>query len=108
LIKPSIKDRLLHKKRLTSSGCWEYTGERNRDGYGLITFKGKKQQTHRISAMIFKGYDLNSYNSGLQINHTCHNRICFNPEHLYIGTHEENMHDLVDKNKTKEQNNEGV
>ncbi len=98
-ISRSLKDQLLAHKRLTPSGCWEWTGWINREGYGRIQYKGKKYLTHRISALVFKGYDLTDYaNAGLQVNHLCHNRKCFNPSHFYIGTQDENMNDLVDKN----------
>lgn len=95
----SLKDQLLAHKRVTPTGCWEWTGWINKEGYGRIQWKGKKYLTHIAAAMAFKGYDPATYFTlGLQVNHLCHNRKCFNPSHFYIGTQEENMEDLAKKN----------
>lgn len=98
-ISRSLKDQLLAHKRTTPSGCWEWTGWINKEGYGRIQWKGKKYLTHIASAMVYKNYDPDTYfTHGLQVNHLCHNRKCFNPSHYYIGTQDENMNDLVAKN----------
>lgn len=95
----SLKDQLLAHKRVTPTGCWEWTGWINKEGYGRIQWKGKKYLTHIASAMVFKDYDPDTYFTlGLQVNHLCHNRKCFNPNHYYIGTQDDNMNDLVQKN----------
>lgn len=103
MIQPDIKTRLLHKKKVDKdTNCWLWQGEKNREGYGKITFNGKKRLVHRLSAMLFHGYDLNSYETaGLQINHTCKHRNCYNPSHLTIGTHRDNMEDVRNTPKSK-------
>lgn len=58
--------------------------------YGMISFNDKMIPVHRISAMLYLGFDIKSAN---QINHKCPNTRCFNPEHLYIGTQSDNMKD---------------
>lgn len=95
MISPDIKTRLSLKKKVDpTTQCWLWMGEKNREGYGRITYMGKKRLVHRVSAMVFKGYDLSTYDTcKLQINHECINRNCFNPAHLTIGTHCDNMED---------------
>lgn len=96
MISLDIKTRLSLKKKVDpTTGCWLWKGEKNREGYGKITFMGKKRLVHRVSAMLYNGYDLNSYETaGLQINHTCKHRNCYNPSHLKIGSHRDNMEDV--------------
>lgn len=77
----------------SSTGCWEYLGI-NSDGYGQVTIDGVFYYVHRLSAVIFLGYDLNSDLHVLHEN-SCHNRCCWNPEHLYVSTNLENIVDRV-------------
>lgn len=79
---------LRHVNRRT--GCWEWTGRRNDDGYGVVWFKGKDRGVHRVAAHLFLGFNLNSK---VQVLHSCDNPPCFNPKHFFYGTHLDNMHD---------------
>lgn len=85
-------------------GCWLYQGNINRYGYGrLFLANGTKEElVHRVSANIFLGYDL--YNGFEQINHKleCKNKHCWCPDHLYLGTHAENVIDTVKLKTHKE------
>lgn len=65
------------------SGCWEWIGSRNRDGYG--TFSGTA--AHRLAIEIFRG----PITPGLEIDHLCRNRCCVRPDHLEVVTHAENV-----------------
>ena len=61
MIQLDIKTRLSLKKKVDpQSGCWLWKGEKNKEGYGKITFMGKKRLVHRVSAMLYNGYDLGS------------------------------------------------
>ena len=73
-----------------SNGCHEWTGTLKQNGYGFVTQNGKRLLAHR-AAMINAGYDV----EGWHVLHKCNNRKCVNPEHLYLGTHEENMEDMA-------------
>lgn len=70
------------------TGCWLYS-ESLTSGYG--TFAGIK--VHRASAHIHLGLDLDD--ATVQVNHktNCPNRNCWNPEHLYVGTQQQNALD---------------
>lgn len=88
-------DRLLANRKITLSGCWEWTGCRHPTGYGMVTIKRKGHRTHILSYKEFKG----PVPSGLLVCHTCDNPPCFNPDHLWLGTHKDNAQDAKVKGR---------
>lgn len=78
------------------TGCWNWTGATGSRGYGRIVYADRLQLTHRVSAHIYLGFDLNS---PLQVLHRCDNPSCFNPKHLFIGTQAENLLDMSRKGR---------
>jgi len=87
-----IKDRLLNKRIIKSNGCWEYRGWNTKEAYPLIYISGRSYGCHRISALIWNGFDIKSK---LVIRHGCDNRNCYNPKHLSSGTYKDNEMDKV-------------
>lgn len=84
------------------TGCWEWTGAVGKqNGYGIITINGKAEAAHRVSYKISVG----EIAKGLMVLHKCNNRICVNPEHLYLGTHNDNMRDMAHTQAVKGENN---
>ena len=71
------------------SGCWNWTGKPN-FGYGSFYMNGKSYPAHRASYMLF----VKDVPFDLMVCHGCNNSICVNPEHLYVGSHNDNMRDL--------------
>src|SRR5579864_1413290 len=81
--------------RLDENNCWNWTGYR-RNEYGVMTFIGKLQLVHRVSAHCFLRFNLSS---PLHVCHRCDNPSCCNPKHLFIGTNLDNVRDAVAKGR---------
>jgi hypothetical protein len=79
--------------------CLERTNGLNKDGYTKISFGSdrKKFFMHRIVYERLVG----PIPEGLCVLHSCDNRRCFNPLHLFTGTHQDNMDDMNSKNRGK-------
>lgn len=75
--------------------CWEWIGSRNKDGYGHVSFRGKVTNAHRIALSLTDGL----WDSPLATCHSCDNRACCNPAHLWRGTQLDNMRDCKRKNR---------
>ncbi len=88
-----IIDRFIEKISFGSSGCWYWIACINKHGYGTFA----KKLAHRISWEIHKG----SIDPGLCVLHKCDVPSCVNPDHLFLGTHRENMEDMAIKNRGK-------
>jgi len=77
--------------------CWLWQGSvRGSNGYGRISVGGVTHQAHRYSWMIHNG----EIGAGLFVCHKCDTPLCVNPDHLFLGTHQENMNDCVAKGRT--------
>ena|SRR6266404_2037961 len=89
--------RLLEKYKFVSRDCWRSSASSNIKGYATIGIEGKTYRVHRLSMYVFKDFDLNS---DFLICHKieCQYPDCWNPDHLYVGTHENNMSDIIKKN----------
>jgi hypothetical protein len=82
---------------VTESGCWIWLKCKRADGYGSIGINKTTVLAHRASWTAFRG----EIPDGLYVLHHCDNRICVNPEHLFIGTHTDNMIDRDTKGRNK-------
>lgn len=89
-----IKARFYDKFEKESSGCWMWQSTTTQAGYGILALgKAGSQErifAHRLSVFIHDGAP-----SGYQVNHTCGNSLCVNPEHLYLGSAEDNTNDAL-------------
>lgn len=93
----AIESRLLNRRLI--SGCWLWTGALDDSGYGKIYFGGIVERTHRVAAFLWLEFDIFEQPDFEQdrvcVLHTCRNRNCFNPEHLYLGTKQDNADDRI-------------
>lgn len=88
-------DRFWSKVEKTEK-CWNWKACK-RDGYGLFRLNSGEsmRNAHRVSWEILNG----DIPHGLQVLHKCDNRLCVNPNHLFLGTLQDNMNDRNKKNR---------
>ena len=77
------------------SNCWNWMGAKACHGYGAITYNNKCQRVHRLSYVTFVG----AIPDNLSVLHKCDNKLCCNPEHLFLGTQKDNMQDMYKKGR---------
>ena len=90
-------------KRDPVSGCLEWTGYINARGYGCFGLKSQSRLAHRVAYILANG----GIPEGLFVLHRCDNRKCCNSEHLFAGTNDDNMKDMVRKGRQAKQINSG-
>ena len=88
---PRIKQYFYERIRKTSD-CWYWIGYIGPHGYGQMM---RNMRAHRVSYEIHK----EKIPKGMYVLHSCDNRKCVNPDHLFLGTHLDNIKDMNDKNR---------
>lgn len=75
--------------------CWDWTGCMSGSGYGCVVVKCKTLSAHRVAAKYF----IDNPTNLPCVCHSCDNRRCVNPNHLWYGTHSQNAIDMVKKGR---------
>ena len=96
-------DRFFSHVNKTDS-CWIWAGSKTNLGYGRIYdgSNGKRYVAHRLMWELTYG----KIPDGMYICHTCDNKLCVNPDHLFLGTQKDNMEDCVNKGRFADKSNE--
>lgn len=90
-----LKLRIKENSFINSSGCWNWLLQLDKAGYGCATYRQKPMRSHQLSWTVFKGKIPNK----MFVCHSCDNRQCCNPDHLFLGTHRHNTDDMVSKGR---------
>lgn len=90
-------EHLKARVNVLENGCWEWQGFTHKEPnpYGNMSYRGRQWRTHRLAFHLAKG----SIPTGLDICHQCDYKRCCNPDHLFAGTHRDNMLDMRAKKK---------
>ena len=89
-------DRFWNKVNKTDS-CWEWMSSINNKGYGTFWYQGRPVYAHRLA------YELtvDKIPNNLCACHHCDNPKCVNPDHLFLGTHKDNIQDASNKGRLR-------
>lgn len=92
---PKQISRFWSKTSKLENGCIVWNAARYSSGYGVIRLEKRNHATHRVSYFLKFG----PFMKDSEICHHCDNPPCCNPNHLFIGTHTDNMRDMFSKNR---------
>ncbi len=107
LLKEKELKRFLAKINIDQNGCWNWVGAHDLKGYGQVKIRRLHKTVllaHRISYQHYIG----DISKNMYICHKCDNPQCVNPEHLFVGTHQDNMDDMISKGRYKHPNVKGT
>ncbi len=91
----NIENRFWYKvDKKSDTECWNWLGAKNKRGYGIIYWNKHNDGAHRYSWFLHHG-EIGTF----FVLHKCDNPSCVNPNHLFLGTHTDNMRDCSIKGR---------
>lgn len=93
---PPPMETFMAKVVKRENGCWIYTGTPGSSGYGNVKVNGKQYRAARLSWELHKGDPGNA-----QVNHHCDTPLCVNPDHLELGSQQENIDAMMERGRHK-------
>ena len=95
--KLKVAGRLFPRGVRSTTGCLEWTGASECNGYGRIKINGVLESTHRVAWALKIG----PINVGLWVLHKCDNPKCFDVSHLFLGDRSANQRDMLKRGVAK-------
>ena len=98
----TIVEKLLRRRKINlETGCWEWTGAKFTSGlgYGLIRVCSNDKSVNKLVHRMAYEALIGPIPAGLCVLHHCDNPPCFNPDHLFLGTHQDNIRDRDSKGR---------
>lgn len=92
----SLLENVFLRVKISPETCWEWQGQRDKDGYGVLTVKGKPMKIHRYVYKLAYG----DTKEALVLHH-CDNPPCVKPSHLFSGSIQDNTKDMIRKGRTR-------
>ena len=83
---------------VTESGCWEWKGDRDSGGYGMLNAKHLGFEYAKAHRVMYE-HAVEPIPDGLLLRHKCDNPPCVNPEHLIPGTTADNARDKIERGR---------
>lgn len=91
----SIEEKL-KRYMVDDRNCWNWIAAKDKDGYGVFSHhRGKQIRAHRASYF----FHIGDIPNGMMVCHSCDNRSCINPKHLFVGTAKDNTQDMIKKQR---------
>jgi HNH endonuclease len=97
-MKKTLQERFEAKiTRKPNNGCWLWLGALDPGGYGTMSIARRPKRTHRLAWNLYRG----EIPPGMMVCHHCDVRDCVNPDHLFLGTAQDNAEDMKKKGRSR-------
>jgi hypothetical protein len=91
-----FEPRFWNRANKPEVGCWTWKGCTNSRGYGQFAIKGRVKSSHRVAYVLTYG---KIGDRELCVCHRCDTPPCIRPDHLFLGTHKDNLADCAKKGR---------